>query len=103
MRERVAREPLIPLHLFKNDIFVVAVLLSVLAGIAMFASILYIPQYQQIVRGNTPTESGLLMLPFVVGMLGASLTSGRLISKTGHYKPFPIIGTLLSDPWYLAV
>jgi EmrB/QacA subfamily drug resistance transporter len=95
MRERVAREPLIPLHLFKNDIFVVAVLLSVLAGIAMFASILYIPQYQQIVRGNTPTESGLLMLPFVVGMLGASLTSGRLISKTGHYKPFPIIGTLL--------
>jgi MFS family permease len=61
----------------------------------MFASILYIPQYQQIVRGNTPTESGLLMLPFVVGMLGASLTSGRLISKFGHYRPFPIIGTLL--------
>jgi MFS family permease len=66
-----------------------------LAGIAMFASILYIPQYQQVVRGNTPTESGLLMLPLVIGMLGASLTSGRLITKTGHYRPFPIIGTLL--------
>jgi EmrB/QacA subfamily drug resistance transporter len=95
LRERVAAEPLIPLSLFKNNIFVVSVLLSVLAGIAMFATILYIPQYQQIVRGNTPTESGLLMLPLVIGMLSASMTSGRLISKTGHYKRFPLVGTLL--------
>lgn len=94
-RERFAAEPIIPLKLFKNDIFVTSVLLSVLSGIAMFASILYIPQYQQIVRGNTPTESGLLMLPLIFGLLAASITSGRLISKTGHYRPFPIIGTLL--------
>jgi len=81
--------------LFKNDIFITATLLSFLAGIAMFATILYIPQYQQIVRGNTPTESGLLLLPLIVGMFTASLVSGRLISKTGHYRKFPIIGTLL--------
>ena len=95
MQERRAKEPIIPLKLFRNDIFVASVLLTILSGIAMFASILYIPQYQQIVRGNSPTESGLLMLPLVVGILVASMTSGRLISKTGHYKPFPIIGTLV--------
>jgi len=95
LQERRADEPMIPLKLFKNDIFVASVLLTVLAGVAMFASILYIPQYQQIVRGNSPTESGLLMLPLVLGIFSASMISGRLISKTGHYKPFPIIGTLM--------
>lgn len=95
VRERFAAEPIIPMKLFKNDIFVFSVLLSILSGIAMFASILYIPQYQQIVRGNTPTESGLLLLPLVAGMLVSSIISGRLISKTGHYRKFPIIGTLL--------
>lgn len=95
IRERFAAEPIIPLKLFKNDIFISSVLLSILSGIAMFASILYIPQYQQIVRGNSPTESGLLMLPLIIGMLGASLMSGRLISKTGRYKIYPVIGTLL--------
>lgn len=94
-RERYAAEPIIPLKLFKNDIFITSVLLSILSGIAMFATILYIPQYQQIVRGNTPTESGLLMLPLVVGLLSASIISGRLISRTGRYRPFPIVGTLL--------
>jgi predicted MFS family arabinose efflux permease len=95
LQEKRAKEPLIPLSLFKNDIFVMAVLLSILSAIAMFASILYIPQYQQIVRGNSPTESGLLMLPLVLGMLVSSATSGRLISHTGRYKIFPIVGTLL--------
>lgn len=94
-REKYAAEPIIPLKLFKNDIFVTSVLLSTLSGIAMFASILYIPQYQQIVRGNTPTESGLLMLPLIFGLLTSSIVSGRLISKTGRYRAFPIIGTLL--------
>jgi len=92
--ERKATEPIIPMSLFKNDIFAVSVLLSLLAGVAMFASILYIPLYQQIVRGNSPTQSGLLMIPLVLGILTASITSGRLISKYGRYKPFPIIGTI---------
>jgi EmrB/QacA subfamily drug resistance transporter len=90
-----AKEPIIPMRLFKNDIFSVSVILSLLSGIAMFASILYIPVYQQLVRGYSPTKSGLLMLPLVLGMLIASITSGRLTSKLGKYKIFPIIGTLV--------
>lgn len=93
--ERRAAEPLIPMTLFKNDIFSVAVVLSVLTGIAMFASILYIPQYQQVVRGYSPTKSGLMMIPLVLGMLTASITSGQLITRFGRYKPFPIFGTLM--------
>jgi EmrB/QacA subfamily drug resistance transporter len=93
--EKRAEEPLIPMNLFKNDIFSVSVILSTLTGIGMFASILYIPQYQQIVRGYTPTKSGLFMIPLMVGVLSASIISGRLITKFGRYRMFPIIGTLL--------
>lgn len=93
--ERRAAEPIIPMRLFRNDIFTVSVILSLLAGIAMFASILYIPLYQQIVRGYSPTKSGLMMLPLIVGLLVTSIISGRLISKLGRYKIFPIIGTLV--------
>lgn len=93
--EKHASEPIIPLRLFKNDIFTVSVILSFLAGIAMFASILYVPLYQQVVRGYSPTKSGLLMLPLVIGLLVASITSGRLTSKLGRYKIFPIVGTLI--------
>lgn len=92
--ERRAKEPIIPPHLFKNDIFTVSVILSLLAGIAMFAAILYIPLYQQIIRGYSPTKSGLLMLPLVIGLLMASIISGRLTSKLGRYKVFPLFGTL---------
>lgn len=94
-RETKAVEPLIPMGLFKSDIFNVSVLLSLLAGITMFASILYIPEYQQVVRGYSPTKSGLLMIPLVMGLMGASIVSGRTISKTGKYKIFPIMGTLV--------
>lgn len=90
-----AREPIIPLALFRNDIFTVSSILSLLQGFAMFAAILYIPEYQQIVRGYSPTKSGLMMLPLVIGIMLASITSGRLMSKHGRYKPFPIIGSLV--------
>ena len=95
VREHYATEPIIPLRLFKNDIFTVASALSFLSGIAMFAAILYIPEYQQIVHGDSPTKSGLLMLPLVAGLFAASLTSGRLTTKYGRYRIFPIIGTLV--------
>ena len=94
-REFRSPEPLIPMHLFKNDIFTVSTLLSFVTGLAMFATIIYIPLYQQIVRGYSPTKSGLLMLPLVVGMMTASLVSGKLITKLGRYRIFPIIGTIL--------
>lgn len=93
--ERKASEPLIPMSLFKSDIFSVSVLLSALTGIAMFASILYIPQYQQVVRGYSPTKSGLATLPLVAGMMSASIISGRLITRYGRYKLFPIFGTFM--------
>ncbi|HVS78682.1 MAG TPA: MDR family MFS transporter [Candidatus Saccharimonadales bacterium] len=95
IRELHAAEPLLPIKLFKNDIFSVSVLLSLLSGISMFAAILYIPQYQQIVRGYSPTKSGLYTIPLVAGLLVASIISGRLITKFGRYKPFPIFGTLM--------
>jgi EmrB/QacA subfamily drug resistance transporter len=93
--ETKASEPIIPLRLFKNDIFTASILLSVLSGLAMFASILYIPEFLQIVRGDSPTKSGLLMLPLVGGLLVMSITAGRLITKFGRYKMFPVIGTLV--------
>jgi EmrB/QacA subfamily drug resistance transporter len=94
-RERRVSEPIIPMDLFRSDIFRASVMLSALSGIAMFAAILYIPEYQQVVRGFSPTKSGLSMIPLVLGLFGASLTSGRLISKYGRYRIFPIMGTLI--------
>lgn len=94
-RETRSPEPIIPLTLFKNDIMSVSTLLSFFAGIAMFATILYIPLYQQIVRGDSPTVSGLMMLPMVAGMFTASLVSGQLITRWGRYRMFPISGTLM--------
>jgi EmrB/QacA subfamily drug resistance transporter len=93
--ERRVPEPIIPPMLFKNSIFTVSVMLSFLAGIAMFAAILYIPEYQQIVRGFSPTESGLMTMPLVGGLLVSMITSGRLMTKHGRYRIFPIVGTLI--------
>ncbi|ATY15568.1 MFS transporter [Amycolatopsis sp. AA4] len=86
---------LIPLRLFKNSTFSVAIIGGVIVGVAMFGAITMIPQYLQVVQGYTPTESGLLMLPLMVGIMSASIISGRITSKTGRYKIFPVIGTLL--------
>ncbi|HET8709075.1 MAG TPA: MFS transporter, partial [Candidatus Saccharimonadales bacterium] len=93
-RETRTPEPIIPLGLFKSDIFSVSTALSFITGIAMFATILYVPLYQQIVRGDSPTKSGFMMLPMVAGMFIASMTSGKLITKWGRYRIFPILGTL---------
>ncbi len=95
LRETRAAEPLIPLRLFRNDIFRVSVILSLLSGLVMFAAIIYLPEYQQIVRGYSAIKSGLMLVPLVVGLLVASLVSGRLITKTGRYRIFPIIGPLV--------
>jgi EmrB/QacA subfamily drug resistance transporter len=93
---KVGEDAILPMHMFKNEIFSISMILSLLAGIALFAAILFIPEYQQIVRGYSPVKSGLLLLPLVGGMLASLITSGRLITKYGHYRPFPIIGTLIT-------
>lgn len=92
-REHYAKEPIIPLYLFKNDIFRTASLLAFIVGIVMFGALIFLPQYQQLVRGDSATKSGLMLLPMVAGLMTASVTSGRLISKFGRYRLFPIIGT----------
>ncbi|GLY03774.1 MDR family MFS transporter [Actinoplanes sp. NBRC 101535] len=94
--QRRAAEPIIPLHLFRNPIFVVATLLGMLVvGVAMFAVVGYLPTYLQMVHGVSATESGLLMLPMVVGIMVTALTSGALLGRTGRYKIYPIAGTAL--------
>ncbi|MDB5170191.1 MAG: Multidrug resistance protein [Candidatus Saccharibacteria bacterium] len=94
-REHFAKEPILPLRLFKNEIFTVTTILSFLVGVVMFGAIIFLPEYQQVVRGDSATKSGLMMLPLVLGIMSASLTSGRLISKYGKYRIFPILGSLI--------
>ncbi|MDX3191585.1 MFS transporter [Streptomyces sp. MN03-5084-2B] len=86
---------LIPLRLFKNSTFTVAIIGGVIVGVAMFGAITMIPQFMQVVQGYTPTESGLLMLPLMAGIMLSSIVSGRITGKTGRYKVFPIVGTLM--------
>ncbi|WIY04674.1 MFS transporter [Amycolatopsis mongoliensis] len=94
--ERLMKDAaLIPLRLFKNSTFTVAIIGGVIVGVAMFGAITMIPQFMQVVQGYTPTESGLLMLPLMAGIMLSSIVSGRLTGKTGRYKIFPIIGTVL--------
>lgn len=95
-RKQPTSRAMLPTHLFKNDIFSVSTVLSLLSGIALFAAILFIPEYQQIVRGYSATKSGLYMLPLVVGMLVSMIASGQLIAKIGKYRIFPIVGTLVT-------
>ncbi|MFG2225019.1 MFS transporter [Streptomyces sp. NPDC048644] len=91
----IGDDALIPMRLFRNSTFSMTSLLSVLIGMGMFGGMLMIPQYLQIVKGASPTKSGLEMLPLMAGMFIASIASGQITSKTGRYKIFPIIGTAL--------
>jgi EmrB/QacA subfamily drug resistance transporter len=93
--ERRAIEPVLPLHLFKNRSFSVTSVVGFIVGFAMFGAITYLPAFFQIVRGQSPTISGLQLLPLMVGMLTVSIASGQIISRTGRYRFFPIAGTAL--------
>ncbi len=93
--ERRAADPILPPRLFRNRTFVLASLASLLIGIAMFGVMIYLPQYLQIVKGLTPTDSGLMTLPMVLGLFLASITSGRIVTRTGRWKAFPVAGLLL--------
>jgi EmrB/QacA subfamily drug resistance transporter len=91
--ESRAAEPIIPLGLFRLRVFNVASGIGFIIGFIMFGVIIYIPLYLQTVHGATPTSSGLQLLPLVAGMLATFIMSGRLVSRWGRYKIFPIIGT----------
>jgi EmrB/QacA subfamily drug resistance transporter len=89
-----ASEPILPLRLFRRPTFSIANAAGFILGFGMFGSIIYVPLYLQIVKGATPTSSGLLMLPMMVGVIFTSIISGQLISKIGRYKWFTVAGTL---------
>lgn len=91
-QERRAVEPIMPPRLFANHSFVITSLAGFAVGVAMFGAIIFLPQYLQIVKGESPTASGLLTLPLMIGLLTTSIVSGRLITRTGHYKIFPVVG-----------
>ncbi|MCS5497966.1 MFS transporter [Cnuibacter physcomitrellae] len=94
--EARAKDPIIPLSLFKNPIFVNATAIGLTLGIGMFAAIGFIPTFLQMSSGTSAAASGLLMLPMMVGLLGTSIASGIIITRTGKYRLFPILGTLIT-------
>ncbi|MBT2444246.1 MFS transporter [Streptomyces sp. ISL-36] len=94
--ERFAPEPLIPLRLFRDSVFTVTSLVGAVIGIALFGAASYLPTFLQMVEGATATESGLLMLPLMGGIVCASIASGQLISRTGHYRIYPVLGGAVS-------
>ncbi|MGD6742270.1 MFS transporter [Streptomyces sp. BH106] len=96
LAEKFAAEPLIPLRLFRDSVFNVSGLVGMVVGVALFGAASYLPTFLQMVDGATATESGLLMLPMMGGVVVASIVSGQLISHTGRYKLYPILGGALS-------
>ena len=93
--ERRAAEPILPLELFRNRVFVVTGAVGFIVGLALFGAVTYLPLYLQVVKGHSPTSSGLTLTPLMVGLLFTSILSGQLISRYGRYKPFPIVGTAI--------
>ncbi|TNY38871.1 MDR family MFS transporter [Thermomonospora catenispora] len=93
--ERRAAEPILPPRLLRDRTFVLTSAASLLVGMVMFGVMIFLPQYLQVVRGMSPTASGLMTLPLVVGMLTASTVAGQLTTRTGRYKIFPVCGLTL--------
>ncbi|MFX1822232.1 MDR family MFS transporter [Pseudarthrobacter sp. CC4] len=93
--KRAGDYALIPLRLFRNATFGLSSLLNFIIGIGMFGAIAMLPMYLQLVKGLTPTEAGLMMITFTVGILTGSITAGRTISSSGTYRIFPILGTAI--------
>jgi EmrB/QacA subfamily drug resistance transporter len=93
--ERNAREPLLPMTLFRNRNFVVASSVGLILGLALFGSVTFLPIYLQVAKGVSPSASGLMLMPMMFGMLITSILSGRIISRWGRYKLFPVTGTAI--------
>ncbi|HXZ99460.1 MAG TPA: MDR family MFS transporter [Candidatus Binatia bacterium] len=93
--ERAAAEPILPLRLFRSANFTLVNIVGFIVGLALFGSIVFLPQYLQIVKGDGATNSGLLLVPMMAGVLVTSIVSGQLISRTGRYRYWPILGTAI--------
>jgi EmrB/QacA subfamily drug resistance transporter len=93
--EARSREPILALSLFRNRTFAITSAVGLIVGLSLFGSVTYLPLHLQLVKGESPTGSGLQLMPMMLGMLVTSVASGRLISRWGRYRPFPIAGTIL--------
>jgi EmrB/QacA subfamily drug resistance transporter len=96
-----AKEPIIPLRLFRNRVYSPTVVFTALMGLSMFGAIIFLPVYFQVVQGMTPTESGLALLPMIGGLFITSIGSGQLMTRTGRYKAFPILGAAITVVGFL--
>lgn len=93
--EHRATDPLLPLRLFRRNVFSVSVVLAFIVGFALLGTMTFLPTYLQYCQGVSATVSGVRTLPMVLGLLVASITAGNVVSTTGRYKPFPIAGALV--------
>jgi EmrB/QacA subfamily drug resistance transporter len=93
--ERRSAEPILAPHLFKNRVFTSASAIGFVVGFAMFGALTFLPYYFQMVRGVSPTSSGLRLIPMMVGLFGASIITGQLVAKGWRYRPFPMMGTAI--------
>jgi EmrB/QacA subfamily drug resistance transporter len=91
-QETRAKEPILPLRLFKNHTFSLTSVLGFIIGAGMFGAIVMLPLYLQVVKGNSATEAGLKLIPLMLGIVSMSIFSGKRITTTGKYKIFPIVG-----------
>ncbi len=94
--ERRASEPVLPLRLFANSTFTITTAVGFIIGVSLFGAVTYLPLFLQVVKGESPTDSGLQMIPMMAGMLVSSISSGHRISHTGRYKRYPIAGTAIA-------
>jgi len=94
--ESKAEEPIIPLRLWRNNVFAIATTLEFMVGFALFGAIIFLPLYLQTVGGASAQNSGLLILPLMFGVVISSITSGQIITRTGRYKAWPVTGTALT-------
>ena len=93
--ERRAHNPVLPLRLFTDRTFALSSIVGFTVGFALFGSVAYLPMFLQVSQRSSPTASGLQMMPLMIGTLSTSILAGQLISRTGRYKVFPVVGTAL--------
>ncbi|MBU1492826.1 MAG: MFS transporter [Actinobacteria bacterium] len=96
LREHRAAEPILPLRLFRNRVYTLTGAAGFIVGLSMFGGVVFLPLFLQVVTGASATNSGLLILPLMVGIVSMSITTGQLITRTGRYWRYPVMGTALT-------
>jgi len=102
-QERIAREPILPPHLFTNGVFITGVSVIGLNSMALMGSLVFLPLFFQVVLGASPSRAGLMLAPMMGGVIFSAITGGRLVSAFGRYKIFPVVGLLVGSTSFLAL